>query len=186
MDVIKKKPNLLIIRGVYPKDFTVQKIVPKKTVPEIEYSEIPKRFVSVIDWPRFSNLKCWDCDQLPSSYPKFVPLNPITLNGHEECDVHGNFCEWNCVVRYINSEFSIDQRKDILDNVKLFESKFSLKRKVVIPPSPKKTEMKAYCGARGITPQQWQDKLRDLNSEHTLTHYKMEHFTLSTNERYGT
>lgn len=186
MDQPLKKTNILILRGVYPKDFAPVDNIYEKTNPDVDrskiepaivYTDMPKKFTSVATWPRFSNLKCCECDQLPTSYPKFIPQNPEKDNAGEDiCDVFGHFCEWNCAVRFAQKEFPKEQQPDILQYICLFESKFSGKRKEKIMPCPRKTEMKAYCGNNGITPKQWREKLDAINNDYSLTNYKLEHF----------
>jgi hypothetical protein len=170
--------NLLVLRGVYAKDFTTNtsyKSTPEHIEDSVIYTEIPKRFTCVEEWPTYSNLRCWNCDLLPPSYPRFVPLNPEKdKDDRDVCDPHGNFCEWNCAVRYTMREFS-DQQWDILRAICLFESKFSGKHKKKIMPAPAKTKMAAYCGKNGITPKQWRDEMARLNNEYTLPHLKDYH-----------
>lgn len=170
--------NLLILRGVFAKDFAMNPVntssrpTESGTEQSIIYTEIPKRFTSVETWPTFSNLLCWNCSLLPLSYPRFVPLNPEKDKDDKDvCDTHGNFCEWNCVVRYTIKEFP-DQKWDILEAICLFESKFSGKRKKKIMPAPSKTKMAAYCGKDGLSPKQWREQVVKLNNEYALAHRK--------------
>lgn len=182
-----KRTNLLILRGVYPKDFApIDSIYEKssstdvtqvKLEPIVVYTEIPKRFISVESWPNFSNLKCWECDQLPASYPKFIPVNPERdKDGNDVCETHGHFCEWNCAVRFVAKEFPKEQQWDTLQSICLFESKFSGKRREKIIAAPSKTCMKQYCGNSGITPKQYREKMAMLNSQYDLSNYKLQHF----------
>src|SRR5271170_3231805 len=104
MDKPPKKTNLLILRGVYIKDFSpIDFIYDKNSKRELKiesdtvYTEIPKKFISVATWPQFSNLKCWNCDQLPDSYPCFIPINlELDNKSNDICDVYGHFDNWNC------------------------------------------------------------------------------------------
>jgi hypothetical protein len=137
--------------------------------------EMPKKFIGVDSWIKFSNLKCWECDLLPVSYPTFIPANPErTLNG-PICDVVGHFCIWNCAVRYVMREYPKEQQPDILESIALFESLFTGIRRQIIKPSPPKTKRREYCGKNGITVAQWREELAQLNTEYSLTHYKMQH-----------
>lgn len=183
MDSAAKKTNLLILRGVFPGDFTTdvfheKKTVLKEKIPEsdIVYTEIPKKFTGVKSWITFSNLHCWECGLVPSGYPRFIPLHPERSGGEDTCDVYGHFCEWNCAVAFATKEFSRERQPDILNTILLFESKFSGQRKKKIMPCPPKTEMKQYCGNKGLTVEQWKSKLVQLNSDYNLTNYKLEHF----------
>lgn len=191
MDIAFRKTNLLILKGVFPKDFSAFDMSyvkePKRSDSEAArstsegsntvYSRIPKKFIDVASWPKISNLKCWDCDRLPQSYPKFIPLNPERdKDGNDVCDVRGNFCEWNCVVHYVMREYSREQQWDILELVCIIAAKFTGRRREKIMPSPDKTERKEYCGEEGITGKQFQDKIDQLNAEYELTSYKLDDF----------
>lgn len=186
MDQPIKKANVLTLRGVYPKDFApIDSIFGKATAdsdkakiePTVVYTELPKKFLGTDSWLQFSNLKCWECDQLPISYPKFIPMNPEKdKNGNDICETHGHFCEWNCAVRYVTKEFPREQQWDAIESICLFESKFSGSRREKIMPCIPKTQMKAYCGKNGITSKQWREKIVSLNNDYNLTQYKLEHF----------
>ncbi|SIP85951.1 Putative VV VLTF2-like transcription factor [Pacmanvirus A23] len=189
MDIPKfKRTNLLTLRSVYPADFATVEVIYNK-VPEIEkvkpepvavYTEMPKKFTSVDSWPTFSNLKCWSCDQLPTSYPKFIPTNPEQdVNGNDICDPDGHFCEWNCAVRYVEKEYPKEQQSDAHKLICIFESKFSRRKREKILSAPSKTLMKAYCGKNGITPSQYREKIAQINSEYDLSNYKLSDFTVT-------
>jgi hypothetical protein len=184
MDTPIKKTSLLIIKGVKLKDLSepsnhqsiVSNTLIKHHYQEPVYTEMPKRFTGAASWIKFSNLLCWECSQLPLSYPKFIPLYmDANAAGEVICDVYGHFCEWNCAIRYISREFSRDRRPDLVKGVVAIESKFTGHKREIIPPAPAKTEMKEYCGAKGITAAQWRDKLSQINNDYGLTHYKLEH-----------
>jgi hypothetical protein len=183
-----KKSNLLILKGIFPADFTPGEsvVVTKKAAhteqsvksePTTVYSELPKCFRDVPSWPKSSNLKCWACDLLFTLYPKFVPMNPERdCDGNDICDALGNFCQWNCVVKYIRTVFPKDQQADMERLVCIFQEKFTGRRREKIPPSPDKTERKEYCGEKGLTVKQFRDKIEQLNSEYDLSTYKLDHF----------
>ena len=185
MDRTTKKTNLLIIRGVFPKDFTsgtVQKIKPqfddRKIIPV--YTVIPKRFTGVAKWPTSSNLKCWTCDRLFSGYPRFLPSNPErTATGDDYCDAEGNFHSWNCVASWIESKLPRAQQWDANRLICLFESKFTGRMREKILPSTDKTKRKEYCGDHGLTMEQYDASIDKLNNEYDLTTYKMDHFKTS-------
>jgi len=154
MDAIPISVNFLILRGVFPGDFNTT--TPKKVTPvETIYTEIPKTFTGVANWPTSSNLKCWECDQMPDSYPKFIPQYPTMNQSGDTCSVFGHFDEWSCAVRYVRREFPAMQQWDTLKILCIFESKFSGKLKNALPEAPPKTLMKAYCGSGGITLQEF-------------------------------
>ncbi len=171
------RANLLILRGVYLNDLTVED---SSTIgissPLVEYDEIPKRFTSVTTWPQTTNLLCWSCGLLPLGPPAFVPANPEKdKDGGDVCDVVCNFCGWNCVIEYVMKELPEDQRWDALETVCLFESKFSGRRKEKIMPPLHRTKMAAYCGKGGLTAPEWRAEVARINTEYHLSQYKIEH-----------
>lgn len=175
-----RRSNILLLKGIFSKDFSNDPVI-YNTEPKLEsvyiYTEIPRRFTGVLNWPQYSNLRCWHCNQIPTEYPKFIPMDmERTADGEIHCDVRGHFCCWNCAVRYVVNQMPQNQRSDLIENICHIESKFTGKRRYIIPPAPDKTEMQAYCGAAGLTPKQWYDKLAALDSEYELIHYKLEHF----------
>lgn len=182
MDPQPVRSNILILKGVYPKDFApidtiYEKLPPVQPEANVVYTEMPRKFTSTRTWPEFSNLKCWECDQMPTGSPKFIPVNPERdADGNDICDVYGHFDEWNCAVRYIEREFSREQQWDALKLLTLFESKFSGRRREKIMPAPSKTAMKAYCGPSGITTKQYREKIASLNTDYDLSEYKLENY----------
>jgi len=175
--------NILILRGVTLGDFTSEKTynttprVAKTIETEIQYDSIPSKFTGIDAWPKNTNLKCWECSLVPTGFPKFIPVNlGKTAAGTEQCDPHGNFCEWNCVIKYILKEFPHDQQWDALQAVYLYEGIITGKHKKKIQPAPPKTQLKEYCGPNGMTVQQYRNSIEELNKHYDLSHYKMEHF----------
>jgi len=167
----ENQSNILIIGGVYPEEFQCETINYKKieketlmidkfSYQEEELTELPARFTGVNNWPKTSNLRCYSCDLIPNSYPKFIPCNIISI---DNCDYIGHFCEWNCAVRFVLHEFSGPNKWDLLKGVYEVESLFSGVLKKAIPESPPKTIMQAYCGKKGITPAEYKAQIRQLN-----------------------
>ncbi len=180
MDKLPKKTNLLILRGVYARDFSpIDSIYDKNSKYNIKlesdtvYTEIPKKFTCVESWPKFSNLKCWNCDQLPKSSPVFIPMN---LEMNNISDVYGHFDKWECAVSHVIKEFPKELQWDALRAISIIESQFTGIRRERIMPAPPKYLMKQYCGKSGLTVKEWQDKLETISSDYNLTHYKLEHF----------
>lgn len=163
---IHRRANILVLAGIYASDFDVAPDVPLE--PEPEYNEIPKKFTSVESWPKSTNLKCWSCDLIPRAAPSFIPQNPEIVDGKEVCDVLGNFCHSGCAAEYIYTKMPSFQHWDLIELLGRFECQFTGVRRAIIPRGPDKTEMKAYCGNRGLTVKQWLDKVdthaRDYSS----------------------
>ena len=175
-----KRTNLLILNSVYINDYLINESVIDaidNNVAVYKYDEIPKKFISVDTWPTHTNLLCWSCGQKPLSYPKFIPLHPeIDKNGRDICDVIGNFCEWNCAARYIQEVMPEVQRWDLNRFLARFECKFTKKRREIISIGPPKTILKDYCGSKGITPEQWREKMISVNAEYNNVQHSIEQY----------
>lgn len=177
MDTVFKKINILILKGVYPKDFgPIDAVYEKLEYNSMVYTNIPKKFTTPESWPRVSNLKCWECDQLFHTYPKFIPTCPEKDGDNDTAIPLGNFCEWNCAVLYVYKNYPTNQQPDILKMICLIAGKFARRRILKIMPSPNKTIMKQYCGDEGLTPQQYKESIAMLNAEYELGIYKLEQF----------
>jgi hypothetical protein len=141
------------------------------------YSAIPKRFTTVSEWPKMTNLKCWVCDRTFTTYPKFIPIaKEITFErGSERVSwiSEGNFCEWNCVIDHIRTRKPKNNQWDLEHNTGQIASIFEKKKISLIVPSPPKTEMKQYCGENGITERQYSEKIARINAEYELSSYKI-------------
>lgn len=174
-----KRTNLLILNGIYINDYLIKEPVIDEVneVAAYKYDEIPKKFVSVDTWPTHTNLLCWSCSQKFTSYPKFIPLHPeIDKNGRDICDIIGNFCEWNCAARYIQEVMPEVQRWDLNRFLARFECKFTKRRREIIYAAPPKTILKEYCGNKGITPEQWREKMISINAEYNNVQHNIEQY----------
>lgn len=169
-----KAANLLVIRGVRPHEFTAYVPQTTKSEPEPTYSTIPRRFTSPHTWIQTTNLKCYSCDLVPVSYPRFLPLNPEIVCGRDECDPEGNFCSWNCVVEHIYTCFDSSLHWDMIKTVCRFEALFTGKLRMIIPRPPPKTLRQEYCGPHGITAKQWREQLEKINSDYDLSVHKID------------
>jgi len=143
----------LILKGVKLEHLNVKSVdIPKS---KKEYTVIPRQFTGIDSWPKTSNLKCWECDLIPDSYPKFIPLYPCYKHDQEPtCDIYGHFDDWSCAARYIEKEFP-KNKWDMLNTLCIFEAIFSKVKKDKIPAAPHKTIMQDYCGDTGLTPSQY-------------------------------
>jgi hypothetical protein len=145
---MKKRSNILVLRNIKLEHLSTVR-EPQQQVVTKSYTEIPKTFISPELWPKKSNLKCWHCDLVPTSYPKFIPMYPSTVNAIDTCDVHGHFCEWSCAASYIINNFT--NKYELLETLSIFEAKFTGHRKRYVSSAPPKTIRMDYCGAGGIT-----------------------------------
>ncbi len=151
---------IIIVRGISIQEIMTktQEVVAKNKY--IEYSELPKRFTSVEEWPKYTNLLCWECSRSISSYPKFIAKNPSIVNGNDICDPEGVFHTWNCGMKFAESHYTKDKCWDLHTSTLIFAKKFPDFNKTKIPAALEKTKMKQYCGAEGITCEEY-DELVD-------------------------
>jgi hypothetical protein len=174
------KSNLLVLKGLRIEDFAekfsiFEAKLPTADVTACAYSEVPAKFTSAVEWSKIhSNRLCWVCNLAPISYPKFIPENPRIENSEDVCDVRTYFCEWTCVARYINREYSPARIPDVMQTVCLFESKFSGRARTLIPEGLPHTIMKPYCGNGGLTPAQYREKNMAIFRDNDLTTFKIE------------
>lgn len=177
MDSPVKKSQILILKGVFFSDLDEIVLIPFVSDTK-NYDEIPTRFTSVEKWPKSTNLKCWICDRRFGSYPKFIPTCPekVFKNGKydEECVPYGNFCEWDCAAAHTDAFIAPDQRADTHELLRRYEEKFTGVRKLKIPAAISKTEMKKYCGPRGLTDEQFDAKYKVHSSNYTITNCQID------------
>lgn len=178
------KSDLLIIKGVFPDEFHKKNPVyldKTQSAPLREYVAIPKVFRCAAEWKKIStSLHCWECGLSISSYPKFVPENPRFENDIDICDVNGAFCEWGCVIRYIQTYIPREQQSDYLQSVSIFESKFSGKYREYIAPNASRLELKKYIGESGLTEAEFREKNIQLANDYQLNTFKIDHLRVKT------
>lgn len=148
-----KTHMILIIKGLTLKDLNTIDEHITTNENKFSYNSIPSEFISVEEWPKYTNLLCWHCDRSVSSYPKFIPKNPYTVNGSDRCSTLGNFDTWECAAAYTKQMFSKDASSDILKNIIIFANRFEPIKAII--PAIEKTRMKSYCGNDGLTIEQY-------------------------------
>lgn len=159
-----KKSSILIIKGLTLEElYTVDKVV-APVCSKFIYDSIPKEFKSVEEWPKSTNLLCWYCDRAVIGYPRFIPKTPSISNGNDICEVIGNFDRWECAVAYAQREFSKEMYDDVATTIKIFANKFCPSIRNILP-APSKTEMKQYCGDKGLTTEEYSKKIDKKSHE---------------------
>jgi len=163
------KTEILFIPGIYLKDLNKTELI-KEIKTEIKYNDIPKYFYSVNKWPKKSNLHCWYCDNIPTSYPSFIPINPKKeiidlVEENDTCEVYGHFDSWRCAVKWVNIEMPKEQRWDLLKSIHLFAKKFDPSINIIIE-AVSKVEQKKYIGDDGISENEYFNKNKIINSQH--------------------
>lgn len=170
------RQNIVTFKGLFLKHLD-EKPIQKTINYQISsvYDVIPPRFTTVEIWPKSTNLRCWNCDLQFTGYPKFVPMNPeYGANRSEIYEVRGNFCEWNCAVRYVMEKIPPYQQSDLNRLICVVSQKFTGRATQKIMPAPDKTRMHAYCGDHGISPAQYREEIAQLNSDYAIGNYKLD------------
>ncbi len=161
---------IAVIKGITPSDFWIHPDKESSIIPIIIQSykkpSIPRKFCGVSSWLTSSELKCWFCGRIPTSYPRFVPQNIHDAGEFLCCDVMGNFDTWNCAISWVRQSFLQEYVDDILKHIYMIEELFSGSRKKYIPPAPSPTKMEAYCGEEGITEEKYGQHIAKLNKQH--------------------
>lgn len=174
----KNRKILLVFRGVRLEDISAENIRrPRAAVKPIEHASnldsIPLKFISTELWPKSSSLLCWHCENLPDTYPRFIPTNPtIDRLGRINCDPVGNYCNWNCAAADISVRLSVDDRADAHNNLCAFEALFTGVRRVKIPAAPLKVLLQKYSGSSGITREQWEIERKRLDAIANMTGWR--------------
>ena len=178
------QPNILFLRGCFLSDCnTIEDLFDERLaeafMPEnklydfkdITYDKIPKKFTTVENWVKKTNLKCWSCDCKFHNFPIFIPTsiersdNPDRICGN--MDVHGNFCSWNCAAQYINLHYTGYSKWEHHEMLKLLYKIFTGVEIDEIIPSHCKTNMEQYGGKQ--TQQEYRNELAKLNENHILS-----------------
>lgn len=174
----KNRRILLIFRGVKLEDISTENltltVAPTPAVdPTSHLDSVPSKFISVDLWPQSSSLLCWYCENIPDTYPRFIPTNPTTDRiGRLICDPLGNYCNWNCAAADIPQRISAEDRADANNNLCIFEALFTGTRRVKIPAAPPKVLLQRYSGRAGITREQWETERKRLDATANMTGWR--------------
>ena len=108
----------------------------------VKYDSIPPIFVSMGEWTKSNNIRCWTCDFTFMDIPIFIPLSIKRVDDNWNIPVMGNFCTFNCACRHIIDFLN----RELLNNlVKLYDIFYDTKI-TKIEPSPRRHIMKKYGG----------------------------------------
>jgi hypothetical protein len=166
-----KRTQLLVFKGIFPEEFTTEIIMtPVYTSTDISYTVLPTRYTGIESWPQKSNLRCWNCDLIPLSAPRFIPVNSeLALNGKKICDRVGHFCMANCAVSYVVEHYPAHLHRHLARTIAIFEEDFDGKAHEEIYPAPPKTLMTPYRGDTGLSILQWRQLVNEMNREYQFT-----------------
>ncbi len=143
-----------MLYGVKLSDLIDKPVVTSDPAALVTYTVMPEEYVRGGFWPKTSNLKCWDCHEVPTGQPAFIPVN--YCRQEERSGVYGHFCSWHCAAARIQSHFPADRVADLLGSLRIVESHFSGSYKIFIEPSIPITELKEYKGPSGMTRATWE------------------------------
>jgi hypothetical protein len=117
------------------------------------FDKIPRVFTGLEDWPRHTNLRCWQCDFSFDDRPKFVPTFVREVGGADggrglEIGVLGNMCTFACAELWIREKnmLGLEQRWRAQDNLTFVYFLFTGRPIARIPPALNKTDMRQYGG----------------------------------------
>ena len=117
------------------------------------FDKIPRVFTGLEDWPRHTNLRCWQCDFSFDDRPKFVPTFVREVGGADggrglEIGVLGNMCTFACAELWIREKnmLGLEQRWRAQDNLTFVYFLFTGRPIARISPALNKTDMRQYGG----------------------------------------
>lgn len=178
--------HILFLPGVYENDINSDdRMVDEKYTSDAidiqigsvheEYSgSIPTVYTTHKHWIKSTGLKCWNCDRFFKNPPIFIVDDVSYIDGDRQITPHGNFCSDNCAIAYIDCFYKGTARDDKIKYQIMLARERTGKNITIIKPSPPKTCMRAYCGPSGITSEEYESKINELNSEYALIDYKIE------------
>jgi len=182
---LARRANILFLKGVYLADLGNRDeifdrkfaSIDERSTIRVIYQPLPERFTALENWPKCTNLKCWECDCSFSTVPIPIATDMYALGADIAFDTHGNFCTFSCAQKYINTKFKNEPSKHDKDKfLKILCFIFTGKKTDFIVPSPDKTKMQQYCGEGGLTYQAFRDEIYRLNSDYDLSMYKLSQF----------
>lgn len=182
-----KRPNILFLPKIKEEDFTdTDDIFDNNFIQAIDddpysvstvtvYDKMPKRFYNIKTWIRKTNLLCLNCSGNIKSVPIFIcPCISFDENSNEYFEVRGNFCTFNCSVKYINTHFTEMEAIDLIAKQLLLYEKMYGIRLLKIPESLGRESLIEYGG--DYTREEYEADILARNRDQILTKYKFEHF----------
>jgi hypothetical protein len=156
----KKSDMIIVLKNITPQD--IESWIPY-TIPDIsyamkEYIEFPTQFTNLRDWPTKCDICCWICDRNPKSYRRFIPFNFKIINRENKeviCDPYGYFDNWNCAIKYLNTEIRGRDCNDIRNNIIELANMYDGENYINIAEPIPKIVRKKYCGDNGMTDEEY-------------------------------
>jgi hypothetical protein len=109
---IFKKPNILLIRGVFTRNcIGLENMIKDKYAGQIDdvsyevsaFDKIPAYFTTVEEWPVGANIHCWTCHGSCSEIGKLISIPKYIEKKEKKIrkKMIGAFDTWQCAARYI-------------------------------------------------------------------------------------
>jgi len=184
MDTIIKGPRILPLGIPLDAHTPPEKILADRLLEEVDqptdapvelpFDKIPKVFTSISEWPRSTNLRCWECGQQFDSPPKFICTYVVedesTPSGFS-LGVLGNYCSFNDAALAISKEPPKDRPK-YRENLLIEYYLFTGTRVSEVRPAVPRTAMAAYGGGT-LSMSQWWSANRALDPRHGPQDYSL-------------
>lgn len=147
---------------------------PQSLIDYANYMTLPRVFVNLDAHPKTTNLLCWHCSLLFSCVPKFIPIESIRtgssvidgrVQDRYEWSIDGNFCSWACVAAYIEEHYSEQKKWTLNQNLAIIRAQIEEMPIRHVPCAPSRTKMQSYCGAGGISQQEYLELLETLSRD---------------------
>lgn len=167
--IVKIKATFEQLRATPAQSMPVLLAAPGSSGENGIYRPLPRYFTAPSQWPSTSNLHCWECDQLPSGYPRFIAMSKIrTETGTDLYCVRGVFHDWCCAAKHIKIHYG-ERASDLLELLCEVEYKFSGRRRLNMVESASKYLMKQFIGdENGISVDQWNKMNERRTAEGTI------------------
>jgi len=132
----------------------------------ITYEKLPNIFTNVDNWEKQTNLLCWNCTLSFTTTPVFIPkvIEPNSSKIKEDREdpsrqlsisVHGVFCSFKCANYHINTNYSVVEKIENLNKLKLLYKLFHNEKMKETSICLDKTLLTQYGG--DLTPIQFRE-----------------------------
>jgi len=143
--------DLLIMYDIFLKDIKKNdKPITQSIVNLPIYDSIPSIYNGLERWPISTNLRCWECSLQFDNRPCFIPTNPRRIGKTDTYDVYGNFCKWQCAIKYAKSNISPNNLWFTIKYIGLLCKSWYNINITDIPDATDKIELAEYCGPHGM------------------------------------
>jgi hypothetical protein len=139
----------------------------------VQLDTIPSFFISFKLWPKSTALLCWNCTRSFTNCPIGIPVEKNIImkdkyrnileidNGYMILKTKGNFCTFNCAMRYLHLLFKGKEREDIIRNLLFMVKLFCGKTLKHIEPAEPHTSQTRYGGI--MSEEEYTAHLNEIN-----------------------